>query len=694
MARMRASAEASIGEMAGVAGRVIEECDHILNLVNTLLEISETEAGTQVSSVSQFIVLILIGVGIFSPIGKEKGIIPEIGTGHGVAEKLDAHRLARHIVQALQKWFFVGIHHDGPMFLLPQARGETVTAAGDMYSLGLLIQDFFTGSSPYQDNLSNSALLFKAMNADTLPLQGVDAQLTRLVNALKSPNAQDRPTAGMVVEELDRILNRPKRRLKILAIAGFITVLCLGTILSTIGFVKAKRSAKQATQAQAQSDAVNDFLRTTLSAASPYELGIDVKVRDVLAHASEHIMTNFGDDPLMRAAVHHTLGHTYTEMGSYEDARQHLEQAKKLREEQLGIDHRETLNTLHRLGILLGKQGELDQAESLLENVLERYRVTMGPESRELLSAMTSLSTVYLDKKDYPKAEAICRKNLAISRATLGPDDAHTASSLNGLAIVLCNQGRFSEGESLFRETLAIKRKKLGDAHPSTLDAMHNLASALHVQKKYKLAEPIIRETLQLTSRIMGPEHPSTLKTRNNLALTLAQLDKNQEAEQLLRENLALDKKILGEDHRSTLSTQNNLGMALFHLKRFAEAEILFRDTLEKRRLTLPPDHPDIPSSLENVANALAWQKKFDEAKPLYGEALTLNTSAYGKGHPTTIALGCKLATTLLELGQNDKAIELIQKTRDQSEESLGPDHVLTVELRALYEQWAPDGEE
>lgn len=47
VARMRAGAEHLLerSDQAELAGRVIEECDRILNLVNTLLEISATEAG-------------------------------------------------------------------------------------------------------------------------------------------------------------------------------------------------------------------------------------------------------------------------------------------------------------------------------------------------------------------------------------------------------------------------------------------------------------------------------------------------------------------------------------------------------------------------------------------------------------------------------------------------------------------------
>lgn len=78
VARLRASAEADIsaGRNLEQAGRVIEECDTILNLVNTVLEISAAEAGIihlNLESLSAAQVCEDAG-DLFSPVAEMKGV--------------------------------------------------------------------------------------------------------------------------------------------------------------------------------------------------------------------------------------------------------------------------------------------------------------------------------------------------------------------------------------------------------------------------------------------------------------------------------------------------------------------------------------------------------------------------------------------------------------------------------------------
>ena len=83
-----------------------------------------------------------------------------------------------------------------------QARGEPSTAASDMYSLGLLLQEVFTGRPAYDETLDRAGLLRGAMQADTLAPAGLSADLTTLIQRLKSPAATNRPTAVETAERL------------------------------------------------------------------------------------------------------------------------------------------------------------------------------------------------------------------------------------------------------------------------------------------------------------------------------------------------------------------------------------------------------------------------------------------------------------------------------------------------------------
>ena len=75
-----------------------------------------------------------------------------------------------------------------PLYMSPeQARGETVSAASDMYSFGLLLQQLFTGLEPYDETDEPSTILEKAMKAETRPVSGISSDLAALINRLKSP---------------------------------------------------------------------------------------------------------------------------------------------------------------------------------------------------------------------------------------------------------------------------------------------------------------------------------------------------------------------------------------------------------------------------------------------------------------------------------------------------------------------------
>jgi len=93
-----------------------------------------------------------------------------------------------------------------------QARGEHATTASDLYSFGLLLQELFTGRPPYDGSDDSLSLLDRASRGDVPPPVGVDADLARLIQRLKSLAPAVRPTAVDTLERLRWIAAKPKRR--------------------------------------------------------------------------------------------------------------------------------------------------------------------------------------------------------------------------------------------------------------------------------------------------------------------------------------------------------------------------------------------------------------------------------------------------------------------------------------------------
>ena len=111
-----------------------------------------------------------------------------------------------------------------------QARAEPLTTASDVFSLGLIFQELLTSDRAYPKGLLPSELWELCKAGRSTPFEHRDGQLFSLVVSMKSPVASERPTALVVLRELARLRNRPRRRLlqgaaaaALLAVAGGIT---------------------------------------------------------------------------------------------------------------------------------------------------------------------------------------------------------------------------------------------------------------------------------------------------------------------------------------------------------------------------------------------------------------------------------------------------------------------------------------
>jgi tetratricopeptide (TPR) repeat protein len=142
------------------------------------------------------------------------------------------------------------------------AQGE-VTEASDLYSLGILLQELFTGEPAYE-SADEGELLRLVMRAQTRPFEGLDADLTRLIRDLESLDPRRRPTAEETAERLRWILDKPQRtrrlRLRVAAVTGaFVFLLAVLAVVSWLA-VRAERARREADQRRKQAESLIGFM--------------------------------------------------------------------------------------------------------------------------------------------------------------------------------------------------------------------------------------------------------------------------------------------------------------------------------------------------------------------------------------------------------------------------------------------------
>jgi serine/threonine protein kinase len=161
-----------------------------------------------------------------------------------------------------------------------QARGEAATAASDMYSTGLILQEMFTGKPPYAEDISASELHRRAMWGETEPVTGLPPDLTELIERLTSLAPASRPTSLDAAEMLRAVIDRPMRRRRHMLVAAVWFVLGVFGVGMTIQYLRAEREAtraeeqaRRAREEAATARQVSDFLVEMFEEADPRETG-------------------------------------------------------------------------------------------------------------------------------------------------------------------------------------------------------------------------------------------------------------------------------------------------------------------------------------------------------------------------------------------------------------------------------------
>jgi serine/threonine-protein kinase len=512
-----------------------------------------------------------------------------------------------------------------------QARGAPATAASDVYALGLLLQELFTGRSPYEAGLSEHLLLVKAAEGDSLPVEGVrDADLATLIRRLEALAPEARPTAAEAAERLAWIRGKPGRRRRRLLAAVVAAVFVLGGVKYTLDL---RRERQRALEARNEAEQVTGFLVDLFRVSDPEQgRGPTITAREILDQGAGRVDRELTAQPRVRARMLQTIGTVYQQLGLY------------------------------------------DRAEPLLQKALETRTKLLGGDSLEVAESLESLGRLEDRQGRYPKARPLLERSLAIREAALGPEDPQVAQSLDALALNHLRTGDDAAAEQLFQRALALRREALGPRHPQVAESLANLANFYRQHGDPARAEPLYRQALAVNETILGPEHPKVARNLYNLGLCRIDRGDYAEAEALLRRALDIQRKILGPGHPEVASSLNSLATLQHRRGDVAQAESLYRQTLAIQERALGPGHPSVAYTLMNLGLLLSERGDFAGAEPLERRAISIWEQRLGPEHPlVTQALG-SLAGLRRDRGDPAGARALYQRAIDATRKRLAAD--------------------
>jgi serine/threonine-protein kinase len=541
-----------------------------------------------------------------------------------------------------------------PEYASPEhVRGERITTASDVYSLGVTLYELLTGKRPYRittsvqseieqvvcehepEKPSTAVSDIEATHSETPLGDGDDGTRSRLLST--------RRLRQQLVGDLDNIVlmalrKEPHRRygsvqalsddvrrhldgLPVLARAdtlgyrtskfvrrhwGGVLAGAAVLILLLAGVTATAWQARRATQqrdnavaAHRRAELALDFLDEMLSSVDPRRArGRDVTIlRELLEQAAYRAESEFTSEPEVEAVVRTTIGNAYRSLGLYDQARPHLE----------------TAVSLHR-----------------------QLEVRSDP---EFARALTGLGRLLYETGENESALILFEEEIGVTRGLHGESSTAVALSLNNIAAVLKRLGRLDEAEPRYTESLEIRRKMLGDDHPDVAESLNNLAALYEARGQVDRSLELCREALAIRRNSLGEDHPDTIQSLDNLAVALARKGDLESAADLMREASTQYLRLVGENHPDYATSLSNLGRVLYALHRFDEAEPLLQKTLEIRCRLLPVGANARLSAAISLGRCLSALGRFEGAISVLEKERQALFAAFGPDDERTTLL-------------------------------------------------------
>ncbi len=264
-----------------------------------------------------------------------------------------------------------------------------------------------------------------------------------------------------------------------LGIIAALIVISLAVVTASLG--NERRARLKAQTEEARSRQVTQFLKNMLEGVGPsVARGRNTEMlREILDKTAQQIGEQVGNQPAVEAEMRSLIGRLYLEIGNYEGAETMNRSAWELYRKLTGPGSAEAASALHDLGAALWKQRKLAEAEAAYQEALVIRRRLFGNEHADVATTLNNLGAVYRRQNKLAESEALTREGLAIRRRLFGNEHPDVADSLRNLAIILGDRGQRAESEAAAREMLAMRRRLLGNDHPLVAASLADLSWVL-----------------------------------------------------------------------------------------------------------------------------------------------------------------------------------------------------------------------
>ncbi|KAJ5153538.1 uncharacterized protein N7482_010016 [Penicillium canariense] len=261
-------------------------------------------------------------------------------------------------------------------------------------------------------------------------------------------------------------------------------------------------------------------------------------------------------------------------------------------------------------------------------------------------------------------------------------------------AAELKNRGKWDDARIAEYEIFQDHLRSPGPDHVSTLSMGYNLAE-IELESSYlQKAGEWCQWVMDNSRRVFGNSHALPLRSESLMAEILYRKGKYHESESICANVLARQQMSVGEDHLDTLDTRRRLGLAYNALNRRESAIMTAEKLTETLNRLVGDNHIRFYWALLDALEFVIYNHGEETAalvrvfEPDVQQAFELLPQVYedlrvglGDTHPVTIRALSLHGRGLTRAHQIMEASETLRRALAISEDALGPDHPLTIDI-------------
>jgi serine/threonine-protein kinase len=538
-----------------------------------------------------------------------------------------------------------------PAYASPeQIRGQPLTTASDIYSLGVVLYELLTGERPFRFEDKDLDEILLLSNTREPPAPSVVAKGTPLerrslrgdldnivLTALRREPERRYDSVEAFAADIQRHLNglpvsaRPNTlryratkyvlRHRVGAIAASLVFISLvGGIVGSLWQARVAQHEKQ------RAENVSAFLEDALKYSNPFmgkikKAGNEVTVNDVLDEASKRIKNGeFDNDPELKLELERMIASTYFSQGKYLAAREHLVEFVRLTRELYGPNNLKSITATCYWAALLFAKGEMNEAEAGYRESVPRLRdeFSRGNVKPEIFAdILNNFAYLRRTQGDSHEAELLFREALKIF-PEISPDNRKLLEATKStLASTIADQGRFDEALMTALDAVNYYRSDGQTENPNYGFALTIYGGFLTEKGEFETAAKSLEEGNAVLHRFLAPSNLWIGDNVRNQAVLLYNEGKFAEAVEMANRAAAMYEENFGKhyDHYPTVLIAK--GLSLAKLGREKEGEILLREAVAIRTSSLPEGHFWVAAANGALGECLMIEKRYSEAEPL-----------------------------------------------------------------------------